>query len=109
MQTRFITIALVLAAAFTGASHAADDHGRMNMQAPASAPLTEALVKKVDKATAQVTLAHGPMPNGMPAMTMAFRLKERAWADQLKEGSKIRFAADQVDGVMTVVRYELVK
>lgn len=109
MKTHSIATTFILVVAFTGVGHAADDHGRMNMQAPASAAMTEALVKKVDQAAAQVTLAHGPLPNGMPAMTMAFRLKERIWANRLKEGSKIRFAADQVDGVMTVVRYELVK
>lgn len=79
------------------------------MHETTNAPLTDAVVKKVDKQAGQVTLAHGPLPNGMPAMTMTFRLKERAWAEQIKEGAKIRFAADQIDGSMTVVRYELVK
>jgi len=75
-------------------------------QAADAARLTEALVKKVDKPAGKLTLSHGPLPNGMPAMTMAFRVKDRAWLDRLKAGDKIRFEAEQIDGVMTVVRLE---
>ena len=50
-----------------------------------------------------MTLSHGPLPNGMPAMTMMFRVKDPAWLDQLKAGDQILFAADQVNGAMTVV------
>lgn len=49
------------------------------------------------------------LPNGMPAMTMAYRVKQVAWIDQMKAGQKIRFAADQVGGAMTMVRFEPVK
>lgn len=65
--------------------------------------LTDGLVKKVDKTAGRVTLSHGPLPNGMPAMTMMFRVKDPAWLDQLKAGDQILFAAEQVNGVMTVV------
>ncbi|CAK0757555.1 Periplasmic copper-binding protein [Gammaproteobacteria bacterium] len=81
-----------------------DTHG--SMQAPVDVPLVEGLVKKVDKPAGKVTLSHGPLPNGMPGMTMAFRVKEALWLDQMKEGRKIRFAADEVNGVMTVIRFE---
>lgn len=74
----------------------------------ADAAWGDALVKKVDKAKGTVTLAHGAM-NGMPAMTMAYKVKEAAWLDKLKAGQKIRFATDPADGGMTVVRFELVK
>lgn len=81
------------------------------MQAPdnATTPLVDGLVKKIDKSTARVTLSHGPLPDGMPAMTMAYRVKEAAWLDKMKVGQKIRFAAAPVDGVMTLVRFELAK
>lgn len=78
----------------------AHHHGGHTM---APATLTEGLVKKVDKAAGRVTLSHGPLPNGMPAMTMLFRVKDPAWLDQLKAGDQILFAADQVNGAMTVV------
>ncbi|HRE16183.1 MAG TPA: copper-binding protein [Rhodocyclaceae bacterium] len=106
MKTSLAASLFALALSLAGSHYATAAPG---VQASTNAPLTEAVVKKVDKQAGQVTLVHGPLPNGMPAMTMAFRLKDRAWADQIKEGTKIRFAADQIDGSMTVVRYELVK
>lgn len=81
---------------------AADAHNHGG-HAVAPAALTEGLVKKVDKAAGRVTLSHGPLPNGMPAMTMMFRVKDPAWLDQLKAGDQILFAAEQVNGAMTVV------
>jgi Cu/Ag efflux protein CusF len=75
----------------------------------ADAALGHGLVKKVDKAKGTVTLSHGSLPNGMPPMTMAYKVKDVAWLDQLKAGQKIRFATDPADGGMTVLRYELIK
>jgi Cu(I)/Ag(I) efflux system periplasmic protein CusF len=69
----------------------------------------EGEVKKVSKARGTVTLAHGALPNGMPAMTMAYKVKDVAWLDTLQVGQKIRFATDPADGGMTVTHIELVK
>lgn len=85
-----------------------DGHGAMHAPAAAERPLTEGVVKKVDRPAGKVTLAHGPL-NGMPAMTMVFRLKEAGWIGKLKEGQKIRFAAADIDGALTVVRFEPLK
>jgi Cu/Ag efflux protein CusF len=68
--------------------------------------MTDGLVKKVDKSAGKLTLSHGPLPNGMPAMTMVFRVKDAAWLDQVKAGDKVRFMADQINGAMTVVHLE---
>jgi len=90
---------------------AADKHDAHGSHAPAPAAevaLTDGVVKKIDKATGKVTLAHGPL-NGMPGMTMAFGVKEAAWLDQMKVGQKIRFAANSVDGALVVVKFEPVK
>jgi len=84
-------------------------HNAKPVQAPAETPLVDGLVKKVDQAAGKLTISHGPLPNGMPGMTMAFKVKEAAWLEQIKEGQKIRFAADEVKGVMTVVRFEPAK
>ncbi|MDP1952207.1 MAG: copper-binding protein [Betaproteobacteria bacterium] len=46
------------------------------------------------------------MPNGMPGMTMVFRVKEAAWLEEMKDGDKIRFMSDKVDGVFTIVQFE---
>jgi Cu(I)/Ag(I) efflux system protein CusF len=108
----------VLAATFFAPAMAGehDGHGamsgmKMQSQAPAEAKMVEGLVKKIDKSAGKVTLAHGPLTNlGMDmAMTMAFRVKDAAWLDQMQEGGKIRFIAEDVNGVLTVVKFEPAK
>lgn len=104
-----LAVAAFLTVGIAGTAVAADHgaHGHAAKPAAAAeAPLIEGLVKKVDKAGGKVTVSHGPLPNGMPAMTMTFRVKEAEWMTRLKDGQKIRFAADQVDGAMTLVRIE---
>jgi Cu/Ag efflux protein CusF len=117
MKTLVASTLFVLASTLPASGMAAGDHhnhgAEMKTQshAPASLPMTEGTVKKIDKATGKVTLAHGPLTNlGMNmSMTMAFRVKEAAWLDQLKDGDKIRFAADDINGALTIVKFEPVK
>jgi Cu(I)/Ag(I) efflux system periplasmic protein CusF len=60
-------------------------------------------VKKIDKAQGKVTLKHGEIKNlDMPAMTMVFRVRDAKMLDGLAEGTKVRFAAEKVDGQYTV-------
>lgn len=80
----------------------------MAAQHGADAAMGEGLVKKVDKTRGTVTLVHGAM-NGMPAMTMAYKVKDVTWLDTLKAGQKIRFATDPADGGMTVTQIETLK
>ena len=71
---------------------------------------SEGTVRKVAKDTGKVTIAHGPLANlDMPSMTMVFRVKDAAWLEQMKVGDKIRFMADRVDGLLTVIKYEPAK
>ena len=111
MKTRIAPalIAFVAAGAslLAAAQMAHSAHGKAPASSAAAAmPLADGLVKKIDKANRKVTLSHGPLPNGMPAMTMVFRVKDPAWLDQVKAGDKIRFMADQINGAMTVVHLE---
>ncbi len=86
---------------------AADLHAGHAHAAPAAAALADGVIKKVDKPAGKLTISHGPLPNGMGAMTMAFGVKEAAWLDQLKVGDKIRFAVDQsASGALIVTRVE---
>ncbi|MFZ4480853.1 MAG: copper-binding protein [Rhodoferax sp.] len=111
-RTRSILIILLASAGLGSGAIAQTDHsshGAMAAkQAPAEAAMAEGLVKKIDKAGKRVTIAHGALPNGMPAMTMAFAVKDLAWLDKMQVGQKIRFATDPADGMM-VSRYETVK
>ncbi|MCM8596436.1 copper-binding protein [Accumulibacter sp.] len=85
---------------------ATSDHSAQRGSA-ATGSLVDGEVRKVDKAAGKVTIAHGPLPNlNMPAMTMAFRVSNAAWLEQLKAGDRIRFAAEDVNGVLTVVRWQ---
>jgi Cu(I)/Ag(I) efflux system periplasmic protein CusF len=71
------------------------------------AALTEGEVRKVDKDAGKLTLRHGRIENlDMPPMTMVFRAAEPKLLDGLKEGDKVRFAADRVNGAITVTRIE---
>ena len=112
----FIAPALIVLATAGFSTHgiAQMDHSShggpaaMQMATAAETPLTEGVVKKIDKSTGRVTLSHGPLPGGMPAMTMSYRVKDAAWLDTMNPVQKIRFAVDPADG-MTVLRFESVK
>jgi Cu/Ag efflux protein CusF len=116
MKTTLFVSALAMAGVVSTPSLAASDHGShgsmvAQSQSPSSNVMADGVVKKVDKAAGKVTLSHGPLANlGMTTpMTMVFRVKDAAWLDQMKEGDKIRFMADNVNGAMTVVHFEAAK
>ena len=68
-----------------------------------AAEFTKATVKKVDMKNEKVTLIHEPLKNlDMPAMTMVFKVADKAMLEKLKEGAKIQFVADRVNGKLTV-------
>jgi Cu(I)/Ag(I) efflux system protein CusF len=72
--------------------------------------MTDGLDKKVDNSTGKVTIAHGPMAShNMPAMTMVFQVMDPAWLDKMKEGDKLRFMAEKVNGAFTVTQFEQAK
>ena len=70
--------------------------------------MTEGLVKKIDRNVGKITISHGPIENlGMPKMTMIFRVIDPEMLNRLKEGDRIRFIADKVNGAFTVMEFEL--
>src|SRR5439155_4334946 len=67
-------------------------------------------VRKVDKGAGKITLKHDAIPNlEMPGMTMVFRVKDPSVLDRLREGDKIKFAADKIDGALTVTEVQVNK
>jgi Cu/Ag efflux protein CusF len=89
-----------------------DEHAAHSTQGTTASEssLSEGTVRKVDKAAGKVTVAHGPLTNlKMPAMTMVFRVKDAAWLDRMPVDGKIRFQADSINGVLTIVRFESAK
>lgn len=105
----------IAAAAFvvSGALHAQPaDHAAMGspQAMTANAPATDGEVRKVDKAQGKITLRHGPIANlDMPGMTMVFRVSNAKMLDAVQPGDKIRFAADTVNGALTVTAMEVLK
>ena len=78
--------------------------------ADAAGAYVDGEVRKVDKEAGKITLRHGPITNlEMPAMSMVFRAKEPALLDAVKEGDKVRFKAERIDGAITVVEIQRVK
>ena len=91
-----------LATAPALAQTASPDHAAHHASAPAP-PSIDGEVRKIDKGQAKLTLKHGPIAHlEMPAMTMVFRVTDPKMLDSLKEGDKVRFAADKVNGLYTV-------
>jgi Cu/Ag efflux protein CusF len=103
-----------LALASANASAQAHMHGQGQPKVmPAAvqddpAALSEGEVKKVDKDTGKLTIKHGPLNNlDMPAMTMAFKVREPAMLDRVKAGDQVRFRVERVNAGLTVTRLEL--
>ncbi len=104
---RLIPSLLVVLALPVYAQH---NHGAMQPAAALAAPLSDGTVKKIDKAAGEVVIQHGQLDSiGMPPMTMAFGVADKAWLNKLKPGDKIRFAAEMKGGNAIVSRYEMAK
>lgn len=117
IRTPFLLPIMLATAGFTAHSIAQTAHDSHGTSVAAAAPtgsavaMDEGIVKKIDRAAGKVTLAHGALSNGMPAMTMVYRVKASAWpaADSMQVGQKIRFLTDPADGGMTVSRFEMAR
>lgn len=78
-----------------------EGHGDHGAAPTAAVPRTASgtgLVQRIDAAKGEVTLKHGPLPAlGMPAMTMAFPVQDKAVLANLKPLQKVDFEL-QYDG-----------
>lgn len=75
--------------------------------AAAPAAKAEAEVRRVEAATGRIQLRHGHIANlDMPPMTMVFRVKAPGLLEGLKEGDKILFTAEKIDGNYTITSIE---
>ncbi|WP_428293047.1 copper-binding protein [Hydrogenophaga sp.] len=76
-------------------------------EAAGGGALSEAEVRKVDRAAGKITLKHGEIPNlDMPPMTMVFQVADPALLATVKAGDKVRFSADKVKGAYTIMSIE---
>jgi Cu(I)/Ag(I) efflux system protein CusF len=85
-------------------------HASPSAAAAQAAPLSDGTVRKIDKAAGEIVIQHGQLDSiGMPPMTMAFGVADKAWLGKLKAGDKIKFAAEMKGGNAIVSRYEMAK
>ena len=76
----------------------------------AATSMVDGEVRKIDKEAGKITLRHGPLVHlDMRAMSMVFRVADPKMLDLVKEGDKVRFVADRVNGQFTVMQMEGVK
>lgn len=114
MRSRLLAINSIACLLLASGSYAAGDTSIDNAAGAASTEsgkaMSSGVVKKVDKGAGKVTIRHGPLVNlGMPKMTMVFRVRDPAMLDRLKEGDRILFVAEKVDGAFTVMSFESAK
>jgi Cu(I)/Ag(I) efflux system protein CusF len=94
----------VISPALAQAGHAG--HGTAASKAPAD-PVNTGEVKRINPDTKKVTIAHGPLKAfEMPAMTMAFAVKDPAQLARLKPGDKVNFTLEKSGENLIVTRIE---
>lgn len=107
----FATACAVGASAQTPAAtdHAAQ-HAPSTAAAAAAEPTNDGEVRKVDKAQGKLTLKHGPIQHlEMPGMTMVFKVSDPRLLEGLKPGDKVKFAADNLQGALTVTAIQVLR
>jgi Cu/Ag efflux protein CusF len=101
---------LALGCALAAAGQAQAPHSHGAPAATASSQLYEGQVRRVNTEMKRVTIAHGPLTGfDMPAMTMAFSVKDPAQLAKVKEGDKVKFALEKSGENLVVTRIEAVK
>ncbi len=84
--------------------------GAREMTGEGAGALVEGEIRRVDKGAKKVTIRHGAIAKmDMPPMTMVYQVKDAAILDQVKAGDKVRFAADNIDGVFVVTKIEAMR
>jgi Cu(I)/Ag(I) efflux system protein CusF len=111
-QLTKLTLAIVATLSFLTPALANDAHhvSASTKTSVAATAMTDGEIKKVDKNAGKLTIKHGPIANlEMPNMTMVFRVKDPAMLDRVKAGDKVKFAADKVNGAITITEIEVAK
>lgn len=104
-----VAVAAALALSTPFQSYAAEDMGKMDMKMtmPDASATTEGEIREIDKDAGKITIKHGPISNlQMPDMTMVFHVTDPAMLDQVKEGDKVRFHVEKMNGALTITKIE---
>ncbi len=112
MKLIHITAAALFALATTAHAQSNVDHSAHHPAgaSAAAAPTSDGEVRKVDKDQGKLTLKHGPIANlDMPGMTMVFKVTNPKLLESIKSGDKVKFAAENLNGALTVTAIEVAK
>ena len=106
-----VLLAAALALAAVAPASAQQDHSGHMSAAPAKATAGQldnsGEVKRVNTDTKKITIAHGPLKAfDMPAMTMAFPVKDPAMLGKVKPGDKVRFGLEKAGEDLVITRIE---
>ncbi len=105
------TLLLTLAAPATAQTTGGHDHAHaapaQSTTAAVELPWSDAEVRRIDTAAGKVSLRHGEIKNlDMPPMTMVFQVRDPASLATLAVGDQVRFTADKLLGVYTVLQIQ---
>lgn len=114
MKSVLLAATLSLVASVPAWGQAGHDHGghTMTTQSKASAGQVDNVgeVRRVNTDTKKITIAHGPLKAyDMPAMTMAFPVKDPAMLTKVKQGDKVRFGLEKAGEDLVITRIEPAK
>ena len=88
MKRRILLAALIAFPLLAGAQMKG-----MDMKADGKTHKASGKVTRVDKAGGSITIAHGPVASmSWPAMTMSFKVKDKAMLDKVKGGDQVDFS-----------------
>lgn len=103
-----VLLSAVLAVSYVSAGSLA--HAQQPTANAAQTEMSEGEIKKIDMDAGKLTIKHGELKNlGMPGMTMAFKARDPAMLEKVKEGDKVRFVAEKINGALTVTSIETTK
>lgn len=105
MKTLLLAVAALGVSATGALAHGQDHSAHAGHAAPAAAGSVEGtgVVKKIDAKSGSVTIAHDPIKAlNWPAMTMPFKVADKALLAKMKVGAKVRF--DLSGQTITAVR-----
>ncbi|MBC7620745.1 MAG: copper-binding protein [Candidatus Saccharibacteria bacterium] len=83
---------------------------KKEMPISATVDMAEGEIRKVDVDNKKITIKHGVIKNlDMPGMTMVFQVKDPALLSGVKQGEKIRFKAEKLNGAIVVTDIQSAK
>jgi Cu(I)/Ag(I) efflux system protein CusF len=106
MKLASLSLVLMLAVPFPSA-HAQPGMKHGNEASAGKEHKASGKITKVDKARGSVTISHGPVASiNWPAMSMSFKVKDKAMLDKVKNGDQVEFSFVQSGKDYTITQMQ---